>query len=150
MGEEQKTPKSSEQISIDAAELRHVVRNAIERRSHVLVYEIANRLFDIFRREEVGAGILAMEESTDWTSIESLSQLRAIVGGRFQNIKQKWVEAGFPLREHRGDRGERAQINDRGWTELALWINRQGFEARLASEPGHGIFEVRPDKSTFK
>jgi hypothetical protein len=67
-----------------------------------------------------------------------------VVGGRFQNIKKKWVEAGLPLREHRGDRWKEFDLNKDGWLELVAWIGKQGFEARLTPESEEFIFQLRP------
>ena len=79
----------------------------------------------------------------DWQPIASLSQLRALVGGRFQNLKARWLTAGLPLRAHRGDREEEAQVDHDGWLELSIWINKQGYETRLSDEREEGLFQVR-------
>ncbi len=90
-----------------------------------------------------GSGEAGLRQSGEWVGIESLSRLRSVVGGRFQNIKKKWTEAGFPLREHRGDRIKRFAINDSAWIELSSWILKQGYEARLAPENSDFLFELR-------
>lgn len=79
-----------------------------------------------------------------WIGIESLSRLRSVVGGRFQNIKKKWIDAGFPLREHRGDRWREFELVEAGWLDLSTWIAKQGFEARLTRESKDFLFELRP------
>lgn len=85
-----------------------------------------------------------------WTGVESLSRLRALVGGRFQQLKQRWIDAGLPLRAHRGDRTGRVEIDRDGWLELAAWIQKQGFEARLTNEISEFLFEVRSLQSAEK
>ena len=80
-----------------------------------------------------GRSVLAGKASAkDWVDVESLSSLRTLVGGRFASLKKKWVEAGFPLRQHRGDKAHDYKIREEGWIELAAWIAKQGFEAKLA------------------
>ena len=79
----------------------------------------------------------------DWQEIESLSRLRSIVGGRFQNLKSRWLAAGLPLREHRGDKSGEFELNQEGWIELSNWILKQGFESRLTPEKSGVIFELR-------
>jgi hypothetical protein len=83
------------------------------------------------------------DDGAEWTPIGSLSRLRSVVGGRFQNLKSRWVAAGFPLREHRGDKGGEYEVDEEGWLELSTWIAGQGFEARIASNDSKHLFEVR-------
>ena len=125
------------------AELRAFVRRAIERRRQVLVYEIARRCESLMNEKQLRGQIPGDESGTDWIRIESLSKLRALVGGRFQNLKDRWVRAGFPLREHRGDRTGQKNIDYQGWIELSAWINKQGFELKLADEKEEWLFELR-------
>lgn len=124
-------------------EIRGLVGEALERQRQVITFHLARSL----QRCLASAGAVPVDnidESRDsWTRIESLSQLRAAVGGRFKNLKEKWISAGFPLREHRGDREGKAAVVPEGWTDLALWINKQGFDVRLASESDPWLFEVR-------
>lgn len=82
-------------------------------------------------------------ESIEWEQIESLSQFRQIVGGRFQNIREKWIASGFPLRRHKGDREQDYEIVPEGWQLFADWILKQGYEARLGSNADPYLFEVR-------
>lgn len=78
-----------------------------------------------------------------WIPIESLSRLRSTVGGRFENIKKKWEEAGLPLKGHRGDKPEAFVVKQDGWIELSNWILQQGFQARLCESGSANIMEVR-------
>ncbi|RIL08408.1 MAG: hypothetical protein DCC75_08995 [Proteobacteria bacterium] len=85
----------------------------------------------------------AAANGADWVGVESLSRLRAIVGGRFQNLKQKWIEAGLPLRERKGQKIDVSKVNEKGWIELSNWILKQNFEARLTLDNPEHIFELR-------
>ncbi len=127
----------------DLERLRRALRQAFERRRASLVYGIA-KLFqrELEDGEPLGRSPLPSEVE-GWQAIESLSQLRSLVGGRFQNLKQRWVAAGLPLREHRGDREGEAAIDENGWIELAVWINKQGFEAKLPTAGMPALIEVR-------
>jgi hypothetical protein len=118
------------------------VKNAFGRRREVLVMELAKQFRNLSPvASEDNAGIAASNAA--WVGIESLSRLRGLVGGRFANLKSRWVEAGFPLREHRGDRVARADINQKGWTELSNWILKQGFEVRQVEDDSEFLFEIR-------
>ncbi len=133
-----KTSKQQE----DRDALRQLVRRSIERRRQVLVYEMAKKYQSVLGNRQFEA---ATEEAPDdsWIRIESLSRLRALVGGRFQNLKDRWVRSGFPLREHRGDRSGKKNFDFQGWVELSAWIHKQGFEIRLAEEQDPWLFEIR-------
>lgn len=110
-------------------------------RRRVIVHALARTIY-----EQLALRLPAHRSETDeavgWIRIESLSQLRTIVGGRFQNLKSRWVAAGFPLRAHRGDRTEEACIDEAAWVELQAWLGSQGFEARLVAEES-SCFELR-------
>jgi|GEM_PF-1861734 len=125
-----------------------MLRQGLEARRKIFVYEIAERISK--RQRGSAAGILDYSNSTDiaWIPIESLSNLRATVGGRFQQLKERWVAAGLPLREHRGDRSAGAAIDRDGWIELTNWMLKQGFEARLIGDHVAGgesqvLFQVK-------
>lgn len=113
----------------------------LKRRREVLVVEMARRFYSALLNHTPAGG--GAESDEGWLRIESLSQLRATVGGRFRNLKQKWVEAGFPLREHRGDRSESGEVRTEGWMSLADWVTKQGFDVRLAPPGESWLFEVR-------
>lgn len=120
---------------------REIVQTTLAREHHALVAHLVRTL----RASSVGTQPVAAEiQSGEWIGVESLSRLRSVVGGRFQNIKKKWVEAGLPLREHRGDRWKEFDLNKDGWLELVAWIGKQGFEARLTPESEEFIFQLRP------
>lgn len=78
-----------------------------------------------------------------WLSISSLSQLRAEVGGRFQNLRSRWLGAGFPLKEHKGDSNCDFSLDNEGWLELTNWVTKQGYEIRLSSDEATHFFEIR-------
>jgi hypothetical protein len=78
-----------------------------------------------------------------WEEIDSLSKLRSLVGGRFQNLKVKWLGAGFPLKQDKGSKPAMYTLNEPGWLELSSWISNQGFEVRRNSEKKDVIFEIK-------
>ena len=117
------------------------LNNAFDKRRDFYVHTIVSKLREMGLQERAVGG---KDKTVDWLEIESLSKLRSIVGGRFQNIKAKWTNAGFPLKEHRGDKVEQFDLNKGGWIELTNWILSQGFEARLASNGEQHLFEIRP------
>jgi len=81
-------------------------------------------------------------EGIEWLDIESLSQLRSIVGGRFQKLRTRWVKAGLPLREHRGDKDASYQIDSEGWSELSDWLLEQGYKVRQGTGEDAVIFQI--------
>jgi len=117
------------------------LREAFERHRDRFVHEISAKL----GRSALKDGVISDNGSkeNEWIAIESLSRLRNLVGGRFQNLKKKWMNAGFPLREHRGDKGTDYQVDQKGWIELSNWILKQGYEAKLAPEQSKYLFELR-------
>ena len=127
----------------DLQDTRELVRAALGRRRQAIVYALAERFHQMIRFETSEASPENEADQGDWTPIESLSQLRSVVVGRFQNLKQKWIAAGLPLREHRGDRSGEASLDEEGWLALSIWINKQGFEARLVSNNDTYLFEIR-------
>ena len=120
-------------------DLRQTITDALELRRQAIVYAIARKFHSCLKDRDVSIATSA----DDWITISSLSQLRALVGGRFQNLKERWLVAGLPLRAHRGDRTEEAELNHQGWIDLVNWVAKQGFEARLSGERKEGLFEVR-------
>jgi hypothetical protein len=121
--------------------LESVVNEVFQSRRDSFVFQCANRL-----REFVSTAKEVESEapvSADWVEVESLSRLRSVVGGRFENTKKRWVAAGFPLREHRGDKSGGFTIDEAGWIELSNWIIKQGFETRLCPDKEHCLFELR-------
>ncbi|MCB0319827.1 MAG: hypothetical protein KDD60_02810, partial [Bdellovibrionales bacterium] len=80
-------------------------------------------------------------EAEGWMTIASLSQLRKEVGGRFQNLRERWLNAGFPLKAHRGDPSERYELDKAGWLEMSSWLVKQGFECRLLEDLALGYFQ---------
>lgn len=130
-------------------EMRRIVREAIFRRKQALVFYLARALEQGYQSAASVQRNNVDLDAEGWEKIESLSQLRSVVGGRFQNLKKKWVEAGFPLREHRGDRGGiEIEISQQGWLELAVWVSGQGYEVRLADSSSAWFFEVRKLKKS--
>ena len=124
------------------AEIERCVTLALERHEESLLGGMVERLHNAGFGERPVAQT-GMQGSSGWLPIESLSALRSLVGGRFHNLKERWIEAGFPLKEHRGDKPQKFEVNQQGWIELSNWILKQGFEARLALESGDCLFELR-------
>lgn len=79
----------------------------------------------------------------EWIPIHSLSKLRSVVGGKFANLKRRWLKCGLPLRESRGDRSEIGVMDSEGWVELSGWILEQGYESRVSENGAGSLFEVR-------
>ena len=115
--------------------------DAFTQRKDYIVHELTRRLVDVEVLANKGEREDEVEET--WIGVESLSRLRSVVGGRFENIKKKWVGAGFPLREHRGDKKKSFKLDDKGWIELSNWILKQGYEARIAHDSNDHLFELR-------
>lgn len=125
--------------------LNHLQSN-LDALKPMLVNEVYEKLQACMAQAPQAASLSDLQGSQtkdDWVAIESLSALRAVVGGRFQQLKERWVEAGFPLREHRGDRQQSAEFNEAGWVELSRWIVKQGFEVRRAQEGEEFFFKIR-------
>ena len=118
------------------------LRDAFRARRDIFIFEIIKQL----RREQFAGPRAVVEESGDggWIDIESLSKLRNVVGGRFENIKRKWVGAGFPLREHRGDKAGEFEVNSEGWVELSNWMSKHGYESRLRPDRAECLFQIKP------
>lgn len=125
----------------DSKTLIDDVTEHLERYRYLFVEALESKVLDFLSSADTGTS--QPHSDKEWIGIESLSRLRSIVGGRFQNLKQKWTEAGFPLREHRGDKAGEFEIDQRGWLELSAWILKQGYEARLNPSKAEYLFEVR-------
>lgn len=113
-----------------------------ESRHDVFVHDIVRRLRE--RRVQGGVELDLQAGESGWIDVESLSRLRNVVGGRFENIKKKWVGAGFPLREHRGDKSGTFEIDNEGWIELSNWMSKHGFESRLRPDKPECLFQIKP------
>lgn len=124
------------------SQIGELLFSVLKSRRRAIVYDLGRRIYSQLKTKASSAHFEA-EQSSGWIEVYSLSQLRSIVGGRFQNLKDRWVDAGFPLRAHRGDRKDPALVNSRGWVELANWIGKQGYEAALATAEDGFLFSVR-------
>ncbi len=144
---EKKTIDSAEFLGTLAEQaidlMERSLRGAFQKQREVLVRELELRLTQLSSpgRETISAAVALAKE--EWIGIESLSRLRGLVGGRFQNIKKKWVDAGFPLREHRGDRLQDFAVEEAAWVDLTNWILKHGYEARLSPDSKEFLFELR-------
>ena len=78
----------------------------------------------------------------EWQGIESLSRLRRVAGGRLENIKKKWIEAGLPVKADPGMKNDGGVLNEAGWIVLSNWVSGRGFEVRRTADSKY-FFEVR-------
>lgn len=131
---------SSELREEVTAQLLATVREALARHQHLHVRRVVD---GVLRCTGASDERIAPSSSEEWQPIESLSRLRSQVGGRFQQLKQRWVAAGFPLKEHRGDKTSEVRLDERAWLELSAWMLKQGYEARLTPERSDVLFEIR-------
>ena len=119
-----------------------LLRQAFSRVRDEAIFQLSENLAAAVGSASVEGGATSAAEN--WLPIHSLSEIRKVVGGRFQNIKNRWVDAGFPLREHRGDREGEFSLNNDGWMRFRSWILEQGYEARICERSGSGaLFEIR-------
>ena len=107
-----------------------------------IVFNIARRLHRKLAR--VSGTIAEATEVSEWISVESLSQLRSIVGGRFATVKSHWIASGFPLRAHRGDRSRTIEFNEEGWLAFSLWLDSQGYISKVAHDQEPVCFMICP------
>ena len=118
------------------------ISSILVRREPIFVAETAAVLAEYLSAAKV-ANAAVEQTSAPWVVIASLSQLRAEVGGRFDNIKKKWLDAGFPLRDTDKDGNAACKVDANGWNELNAWLIKQGYEARLCAGGSKAYFEVR-------
>jgi hypothetical protein len=134
--------KSINTYSLNAAEIRLLVRKSINCRKNVLVTCLARKIVE-GSGEILQGTTSSVRNGSDWLTISSLSQLRKETGGRFENLKRRWLAAGLPLRKHRGDREEKEQLEEEGWLALTIWIGDQGYDIKLCGDQEAGIFKIR-------
>jgi len=114
------------------------LEKAFDTRLEFFAYEFTRHILPYTKSDsEIG------KISENWFKIQSFSQLRSLVGGRFQNLKERWSNAGFPLKEHRGDTLEEFKINEAGWAEMKEWLLKHGYIARLSEEDSACAFEMK-------
>lgn len=136
------TPEFSKILLEDSlSAMERALRTALADRHDIFVSELVKKLKACNLTESASAASDSMNGA--WIDIESLSRLRTVVGGRFENIKKKWIGAGFPLREHRGDKAGAFTLNQGGWVELSNWMSKHGFEARLCPDKPECLFQIR-------
>ena len=117
-----------------------VVGEAFTRRRSLLIQGTRERLS---HAEKIAPNSKSTESNTDWILIESLSQLRKVVGGRLEILRDRWVKAGFALKEHRGSKICDKVADGEPWREFSLWLLEHGYEAKLAAAEAEHLFEVR-------
>jgi len=126
--------------------LENVINEIFERRRDYFTFELTKILDEM----DSGQKGRAEAEGSEWIEIESLSRLRTVVGGRFASLKEKWIEAGFPLRKHRGDTASVYELDEKGWLSLSAWISKQGFEAQLPNADSKWLFKLKPLPGSIK
>ncbi len=120
------------------------IEDVFKKRRGVYIDQLAKIIL-----RQPGAKTVERAQQAEWVGIVSLSGLRTLVGGRFSNLKEKWLAAGFPLKESKADEKQSYTIVKSAWLELVDWIEGQGFTARLPPDKGSGIlFEVQKVKQT--
>lgn len=135
-----KQDKENKKVSDVAGFFENSLQELFEERKSIYVNYIQSRISSVVEGRVVTK---TAGEEKDWEEIDSLSKLRALVGGRFQNLKSKWLAAGFPVKQDRGDHALSYSLNEKGWIDLSTWISNQGFEVRLNPEKRNVIFEIK-------
>jgi len=127
--------------------LESIIADIFESKKDYFTFE----LIKIFEELKLAAADTpGSEAQSEWLEIDSLSKLRSTVGGRFASLKEKWLEAGFPLRKHRGDKESAYQVDEKGWLALVSWISKQGYEAQLSVDEHDYLFRLRVVQETHK
>ena len=119
--------------------IKLLIEDSLDMRRQAIVYSLARKFYNLMPSSES----IKSDENNRWIEISSLSKLRASVGGRFNNLKKRWVDSGLPLRSHKGDREQGAVINKDAWLEMVNWINGQGFEALLGEQADNYLFKIK-------
>jgi hypothetical protein len=122
--------------------IRDSFHDAVLEHLRVAIESLKEELSSRRIKSEPGSGPSYRPEP-EWTPISSLSQLRTEVGGRFENLKKRWEQAGFPLRAHRGEELGEFSVIQEGWLELSSWLHKQGFENRLEENAAGIAFSIR-------
>ncbi len=120
--------------------LSQVFNEAFKKNKDFLVHQLALRFSLSGQPASSAEGDVNAE--SEWIVIDSLSKLRALVGGRFESLKARWQGAGFPLKRKKGDKISDYQVNDAGWVELESWIAKQGYLARCRPDKENCVFEI--------
>jgi hypothetical protein len=124
--------------------MRQCIENGIQNERQILAQNIVFRMTGLLQQREPSQTVVPTK---NWIQIESLSKLRAVVGGRLELLKKRWVGAGFPLRQHRADRTLDWSLDEEGWNALSLWLDSQGYSVRLLQDQKGGFFEVCSEDS---
>lgn len=109
----------------------------------LIFQEVLDELTPYFRSVVGRARGSNSEQELNWVPIVSLSSLRAEVGGRFDILKNRWIQAGFPLRAHRGDAGENFSMSEEGWIELCSWLASRGYQAKPGGSDSRTLFQIK-------
>lgn len=128
-------------VASSRALLTKVVEEAFSQNREYLLSQIERTLGQAPRANETE--VVSANNLAEWIAVDSLSRLRALVGGRFESLKARWQGAGFPLKRKKGDKISDYQIIESGWSELEGWISKQGFSARRRVDLEDRLFEIK-------
>lgn len=119
--------------------IKKAIKKAFEDNRDYLIYKFSQSI------TQAGSGVTNIEptEDTDWTAVDSMSKLRAIVGGRFDTLKAKWQAAALPVKQKKGDDIPEFVVDPSGWTDLESWLLKMGYKARLRPDLADRVFEIR-------
>lgn len=132
--------KSTDDIINSRSEvLKKAIRKAFEDNRDYLLFKF-NQLLSSTKSNNQE---IEYSAESDWLAIDSMSKLRAIVGGRFDTLKSKWVAAALPVKQKKGDEIPEFSVDLSGWSELENWLMKMGYKARLRSDLSDRVFEIK-------
>ena len=120
-----------------------VVAQAMDQVHPRIVKAVFDRCHALTHSHEGGAA--KDQAEVPWEEIVSLSSLRRVVGGRFQLLRDRWVTAGLPLKEHRGVVLDDTISDSPELEKFYTWLSSQGFQVRVSPDRrAQGVlFELR-------
>jgi hypothetical protein len=119
--------------------IKRAIKRAFEENRDYLI----SKLRSSSNQFEISADTPEAAQEDDWVAIDSMSKLRAIVGGRFDTLKAKWQSAGFPVKQKKGDSIPEFVVDSSGWTDLESWLLKMGYKARLRPDFKDRVFEIK-------
>jgi len=124
--------------------VEQVVSAAFAQKRAVILRSMYNEWSAVLNAEE-GETSSKSASAVGWEEIVSLSSLRKIVGGRFQLLRERWMKAGFPLKEHRGTVLDADSSSRGNPDEFFSWLDSQGFLVRRQDDKLKSgiLFEIK-------
>jgi len=119
--------------------IKRAIKRAFEENRDYLI----SKLRSSSNQFEISADTPEAAQEDDWVAIDSMSKLRAIVGGRFDTLKAKWQSAGLPVKQKKGDSIPEFVVDSSGWTDLESWLLKMGYKARLRPDFKDRAFEIK-------